>query len=93
MESNDEKFNEKLLKELEDRREDFLKDELKKYENIKFVVANNEEKDKEGIINEIKANIILQYNKNRQKDWSEIAARQLYDLFYIKRKNENRTEK
>jgi hypothetical protein len=91
MESNDEKFNEKLLKELENRRDDFLKDELKKYENIEFVVANDE--NKESIINEIKVNIILQYNKNRQKDWSEIAARKLYDLFYIKRKNENRTEK
>lgn len=84
MESEDEKFNEELLKAMEKGREEFLKDELEKYKDLETIFVNDVEK--ENIINEIKVNIILQYNKNRQKDWSEMAARQLYDLFYIKRK-------
>lgn len=84
MESEDEKFNEELLKAMEEGREEFLKDELEKYKDLETIFVNDVEK--ENIINEIKVNIILQYNKNRQKDWSEMAARQLYDLFYIKRK-------
>lgn len=84
MESEEEKFNEELLKAMEEGREEFLKDELEKYKDLETIFVNDVEK--ENIINEIKVNIILQYNKNRQKDWSEMAARQLYDLFYIKRK-------